>query len=1471
MPRINRIRIVNFSYNNDSRHIIDETFNFHGGENALLNLANGGGKSVLVQLILQPVVPEVRIQGRHVADFFRKAKLPAYVMIEWKLDGAGGYLLTGIGIAPAQTTGTDETRHRIRYFTFTSKYTSSNAFDVAHIPVVSRTGVVLDVLPLREARNLIADREKKDPYSVRCFAEDDGERYGRYLAEFGIAQEEWRTVITKINDSEGGLEEIFHKCKTGGQLLNDWIITTVEKAMFRNKSEFRRLEEMLTNLVDEVIENERFILEKQLFDGFLVSFREQVEGLAGLLRGIDNQKTLAGRLLALHAHLSVAATALHERLEQGKQEIEECRAVEHRVRLEERSHAYWTGHSEYKDASGRLRAVELSLGETQKSLQAAELRRVVISAAGLAAEINRISSELSGVEEGLTAAREGYDTDTRLRSLEYSLRIKYAQILDSLAKDLDDLKVKKAVWENQDEKISTDLKAVDQEKAALDGQKGTLEERTRSFKQRESETLRRLGITLVRNLLGGLDATEIRNIRATMEKTLDALRQRLESREHEKSTGAARIQTIDDELKENLSVLNSEKAQLRDHDRYIAEYEQKELEIKRILAKYEFSPTKLFEREHLSAGFERLVQDLEARVAQSTRERNDLWESVTSLKDGRLHVSLEMASQLAGLDIEYETGEAYLQKLEPTSRRRMLESNPVLPFTFIVTKTELKRLAASLHGVPMRRAIPFIAYEDLRTTVPVDGCLAQAGQVIALSCLYEERVFDSGSLTLLMEELERNADRVADQCDHLTAELRRVLSDRLVVADFKYDADHRYVLGLRKKESEQRCRELASSIALLEDERQNLLERLQGIDQDIAGLRTSRQKAAADWADFTGLVEQEPAYQECRQHLTEVMERIGGLEDQKGQLTSNRESLRREIGSSERRIWRCEQDQEKTQLSYDVYRDSPEAQVVEGTAEELEARQKALKEQYGGEIHLLEERRKDLTRDSTRKKKELLKLGLEEQEYAGADYDESTAEAVIGEISGWRNLQAELRKEELAASRQEGAAKKALDIALAEVLSLGAPAPLQPEDIRGDFDGRRKKARLRVRELEDTTRTISREIHGYETARETIGQLVEYGSTQPEPGFIPEQDVLGQVAGLTKEFTQIKRDNAVLAGNLRNEYNQLRMDYREKNINLDNIFRGLDALWSKTDMEFDGFYYLYEHMSVHAEKLTELVALYEAQLGNLERNKADMVQQSFMHAVRLYEEIELISDNSRVRLKGRNRLVQMLKIDLDLDNKDAARHRMKDYIEQCIDKVRAETRKEKKENEVRRIVTNLMSSRELLDIFLGNSNIPISVFKIEMNMSNSRLMRWEEAIRNSGGEKFVVFFSVLSALTAYTRARAMDAAGVDADTDTRVLVMDNPFGPISSEHLLSPLFDIAERHRTQLICLSDLKQNSIMNCFNLIYMLKVRSSVIGDQEYLKFEEIIRDEDAVKNDEKLEKADFRAADAKQISLFDDPDA
>ena len=466
------------------------------------------------------------------------------------------------------------------------------------------------------------------------------------------------------------------------------------------------------------------------------------------------------------------------------------------------------------------------------------------------------------------------------------------------------------------------------------------------------------------------------------------------------------------------------------------------------------------------------------------------------------------------------------------------------------------------------------------------------------------------------------------------------------------------------------------------------------------------------------------------------------------------------------------------------------------------------------------------------------------------------------------SISKKFQQEEKRAVRVEGAADKACANSLEEIQKLGAEAPLGPEDIKGDFQERRNKLLAQQAKLLQEIELISRKINEYHKLMDQIGPYIKGANLEPEKDFRPDQDVKAQTGVLGESYRAVETRNRSRADALRNKYTGMKADYRERNTNISNIFKGLDLLWDKVDMDYDSHYYLYERMSLHQDKLRELIKLHENQLSNLERNKRDMIQQSLLHGMRFFEEIEWISDHSKVSVQGRSRPVQMLKIDLVLDSSEAAGTRMKDYIEECIYKVREETRAEKSEDDVKKAVAKLMYSRELLNVYLGNSNIPVKVFKIDLNMQNSSLKTWEDAVReNSGGEKFVVYFSVLSALMAYTRSRTLEAAGAEEDKDSSVLVMDNPFGPISSEHLLDPLFEIAKKHRTQLICLSDLKQNSIMNCFNLIYMLKVRSSAIGSNEYLKFEELIRVEKAIQNDEKLEKAIFRVSEAKQIDLFE----
>ena len=64
MPAIRKIRIVNFRFNDGAKLIPDEIFCTENAEgkpiDTLLNLDNGGGKSVIVQLLLQPVCPKAK-------------------------------------------------------------------------------------------------------------------------------------------------------------------------------------------------------------------------------------------------------------------------------------------------------------------------------------------------------------------------------------------------------------------------------------------------------------------------------------------------------------------------------------------------------------------------------------------------------------------------------------------------------------------------------------------------------------------------------------------------------------------------------------------------------------------------------------------------------------------------------------------------------------------------------------------------------------------------------------------------------------------------------------------------------------------------------------------------------------------------------------------------------------------------------------------------------------------------------------------------------------------------------------------------------------------------------------------------------------------------------------------------------------------------------------------------------------------
>ena len=352
MPQINRIRIINFSYNNDKRHIIDESFNFYRGENALLSLKNGGGKSVLIQLIMQPLIPMIKIQGRSIKDFFKRKKTPTYVLVEWKLDDMGGYLLTGICISnrEVQVRENQDTENSIKYFTFTTQYSDSNRYDIENIPLCKREGNNIFIVPFKEAADLIQEKSRDSKFDIEYYAQDDGSRYGTNLMSFNISQDEWRNIIAKINSDEGGVIEIFEKCKTAQQLMHEWMIKTVEKVIYKDREDHRKLELMLENLVEEMIGNEQFIHEKSVLEQFLNQMGEFGIELEELIKGFDEQSKVEIELSVMHRYLAVENVKTLEIIDQNNEAVEEENRIIKMIDLEYRS----LGFYEWKDKFDKL-------------------------------------------------------------------------------------------------------------------------------------------------------------------------------------------------------------------------------------------------------------------------------------------------------------------------------------------------------------------------------------------------------------------------------------------------------------------------------------------------------------------------------------------------------------------------------------------------------------------------------------------------------------------------------------------------------------------------------------------------------------------------------------------------------------------------------------------------------------------------------------------------------------------------------------------------------------------------------------------------------------------------------------------------------------------------------------------------------------------------------------------------------------
>ena len=290
MPHINRIRVNNVKYNFGTQFYDDFVMRF-SGKNTIYDLANGGGKSVLMLLLLQNMIPNCTLDEKQpIEKLFRtgNGSNTIHSLIEWRLnsdDVKNGYqyMTTGFCARKAKENSLEESEQRenaaIEYFNYVIFYREFNDNDIKNLPLSNGK----ERITYHGLKNYLKDLEHKDYSLIIKIFERKGE-YQQFISNYGIYESEWE-IIRGINKTEGHVRTYFEtNYKTTRKVVEDLLIEEIlQKSYYNTTGEGADFAKLLLDIKNKLVE-----LTKKKND--ITNYDRQIEILNSFIARLQSLK-----------------------------------------------------------------------------------------------------------------------------------------------------------------------------------------------------------------------------------------------------------------------------------------------------------------------------------------------------------------------------------------------------------------------------------------------------------------------------------------------------------------------------------------------------------------------------------------------------------------------------------------------------------------------------------------------------------------------------------------------------------------------------------------------------------------------------------------------------------------------------------------------------------------------------------------------------------------------------------------------------------------------------------------------------------------------------------------------------------------------------------------------------------------------------------------------------------------------------
>ena len=402
-----------------------------------------------------------------------------------------------------------------------------------------------------------------------------------------------------------------------------------------------------------------------------------------------------------------------------------------------------------------------------------------------------------------------------------------------------------------------------------------------------------------------------------------------------------------------------------------------------------------------------------------------------------------------------------------------------------------------------------------------------------------------------------------------------------------------------------------------------------------------------------------------------------------------------------------------------------------------------------------------------------------------------------------------------------------------------------------DFKTRRKENQEQYKQYDEQIEKFKRLAESIKSSFNRFEDAMESDVHETEGDVLSIDITVREIDAISGEIIQSVRQlrnkvNSIRQG-LTESYNKLNIEFNRDNVLLKNLFQNLFK--GNNSYSYDFTKRVFEQARTSID-LT--LKKHETDLKNVKESEEKLNDFVLERVATVYEQLREIDKHSTIELKDKYQ--KMLYIEMPKkDTLDVAK--LKNYLKTVI----SYSKHRMEENEVSdldKYLDSHLSLDKLFDQYVPIRSISVSISKIEQNKVSK--IPWEAVGKVSGGEEFVSVFILFISLMSYTRGYQLSRK-----QSGKVLVMDNPFGPVSSEHLLEPLFKIAKTYDAQLICFTHINTSAITSQFDLIYSLRVVRDAGSSQERV---DVKLTKDIRSGVEYLESGLFETGEVKQLEWF-----